>query len=220
MKCKVCGKELADDAKFCTECGNAVEPKENTYEQTVIVEDVFGSEYSHDHSRATTYCTNCGKPLMPNAEFCLNCGTRVGGNSFVPKKVGFVEAYKLYWKKYFDFSHRASVNEYWYVVLWNIIISFFLSTIQSFSGVDAITNAIFGIESTTEITALAIVVYALVWIWDLANIIPRLALVVRRLHDVGKSGFYWFMLLIPIVGWIFVLVALIRPSQQGRNQYD
>jgi len=53
----------------------------------------------------------------------------------------------------------------------------------------------------------------------LATLLPLLGVYVRRLHDVGKSGRYLFIMLIPIVGTIWFLVLVCRDSMPGENQY-
>ena len=56
-------------------------------------------------------------------------------------------------------------------------------------------------------------------IYALVVLVPSLAVTWRRLHDVGKSGAYYFFMLIPVVGWIIVLIQLCKDSQPGENQY-
>ena len=55
-------------------------------------------------------------------------------------------------------------------------------------------------------------------ILSLACIIPGIAIALRRLHDVGKSGAYYFICLVPFFGFIILLVALLKDSD-GDNQY-
>ena len=50
-------------------------------------------------------------------------------------------------------------------------------------------------------------------------LIPGLAVAIRRLHDVGRSGWWLLLVLIPIVGWIILIVFMAAPSQPGPNQY-
>ena len=207
MKCSVCGTELPSDAKFCSKCGNNVSEQEQATTNTM-------------------YCYNCGKPVDPKIQYCLNCGVKLNQeeDTYKPKKVGFVEAYQRYWKNYVNFSGRATVAEYWFVVVWNLIIGFATSALQKISGYTAWYDSLlefitFGGEFP-PIAPFAIIAAIIVYMWELANLLPGLALTVRRLHDVGKSGWYILMLLIPIVGWIFLLVALVKKSQPGRNQYD
>ncbi len=56
-------------------------------------------------------------------------------------------------------------------------------------------------------------------IYALAVFIPGLALEIRRLHDINKSGWYIFISLIPIVGWIILLVMLCQPYVDEGNEY-
>ncbi|MCU0327281.1 MAG: DUF805 domain-containing protein [Spirosomaceae bacterium] len=59
----------------------------------------------------------------------------------------------------------------------------------------------------------------LVVIYALGIIVPSLAIVVRRLHDVGKSGWFYFISLIPIIGPIWLLVLLCTDSEAGVNKW-
>jgi len=56
-------------------------------------------------------------------------------------------------------------------------------------------------------------------LWSLATLIPSLALTWRRLHDVNKSGNYFFFVLIPIVGAILLFIQLVKDSAPGANAY-
>lgn len=57
------------------------------------------------------------------------------------------------------------------------------------------------------------------YIASLACLIPMIALSVRRLHDIGKSGWYYLLILIPIVGAIVLIVWWCQDGKIGRNQY-
>lgn len=106
-------------------------------------------------------------------------------------------------KNYAVFSGRARRKEYWMFVLFNFI----------FAIVAMILDNILG-------TAIENVGYGFFYIlYALAVLIPSLAVAVRRLHDVGKSGWWIFISLIPIVGVIWLLVLLVTNSESGDNQY-
>jgi uncharacterized membrane protein YhaH (DUF805 family) len=60
---------------------------------------------------------------------------------------------------------------------------------------------------------------ALIFIYMLGSIVPSLAVLVRRLHDSGKSGWYYFVSLIPLAGPIWLLVLLATDSTPGDNEY-
>lgn len=56
-------------------------------------------------------------------------------------------------------------------------------------------------------------------LYSLAVLVPSLAVSVRRLHDVGKSGWYHLILLIPIAGWIWFFVLMVTEGDSGDNSY-
>lgn len=108
--------------------------------------------------------------------------------------VDFGLAIKLFFKNYAVFRGRASRSEYWWTVLFNFIIAVAMQALMPIlQGVDlmsAITS-----NSTTEFSAMStsgVIFTMLPLAWLLAIIIPRLALTVRRLHDVNHSG-WWVM---------------------------
>ena len=106
-------------------------------------------------------------------------------------------------KQYADFSGRARRKEYWMFVLVNII----------FSTIAVILDNIFGI-------AVEGVGYGpLYGLYTLAILIPSLAVGVRRLHDIGKSGWMLLVALIPLIGTIWLLVLLFTESNPEDNEY-
>lgn len=111
-------------------------------------------------------------------------------------------------KKYAVFEGRARRAEYWYFCLFNIIISMILSILGKAIGVFNITFGTFG----SEINILSA-------IYGLVLLIPGLAVAVRRLHDVGKSGWMILINLIPLIGTIWILILMIRNSVPGDNEY-
>lgn len=111
--------------------------------------------------------------------------------------------YLAAWKKYAVFGGRARRKEYWLFALPNAII---LSALKATS------------ESTKSETSAGLV--AVVYLaYSLAALIPALAVSVRRLHDIGKSGWWLLIGLVPLIGWIILLIFLTRDSQEGPNQY-
>jgi len=106
-------------------------------------------------------------------------------------------------KKYATFGGRARRKEYWMFVLFNVI----------FTIVALIIDSVLGTRS--EETG-----YGLFnGLYGLAVLLPSLAVLVRRLHDIGKSGWWFFIALIPLIGSIWLLVLLATDSQPGENQY-
>lgn len=108
--------------------------------------------------------------------------------------------------KYSDFTGRARRREYWNFVLISIIP---LMVIYS----------IFEVLLIMGSTTLSYIFIAIYFICALALLVPSLAALVRRLHDTGRSGWWYFIVFLPIVGAIALLVFLFQDSQPGTNQW-
>ncbi len=104
------------------------------------------------------------------------------------------EYYKRAIKKYANFEGRASRPEYWYFVLFNVIISIALGIIG-------------GRHHTLEN------------LYALFILIPGITVSVRRLHDIGKSGWMLLISLIPIIGTIWIIVLLATEGEYKENKY-
>lgn len=100
--------------------------------------------------------------------------------------------------KYADFNGRARRSEFWYYVLCNYIVIFLLAMVAAAIGEGG---------------------FVIVLIYGLAIIVPSFAMVVRRLHDVGKSGWFYFIAFIPLIGGIWLFVLECTDSDYGENQY-
>lgn len=114
-----------------------------------------------------------------------------------------MEWYLKVLKQYAVFSGRARRKEYWMFVLFSTIVSFILGLIDGAMG--TIPE-----EGSTGLLG---------GIYSLAIFIPSLAVGVRRLHDVGKSGWMLLLLFLPIIGWIWLLILHCTDSEDGENQY-
>lgn len=107
-------------------------------------------------------------------------------------------------KQYADFSGRARRAEYWMFVLFNFIFALVAAILDNILGLTIGEGVPYG------------VFYML---YGLVVLIPGLAVSVRRLHDVGKSGWMILLSIIPIVGAIWLLVLMVTDSKPGENQY-
>lgn len=106
-------------------------------------------------------------------------------------------------KQYADFKGRASRKEYWMFFLFNVIFSIAAMTLDNILGL-TISGIPYG---------------PLYLIYILAVFIPGLAVSVRRLHDVGKSGWMFLIALIPLIGAIWLLILVATDGQQGSNKW-
>lgn len=108
-----------------------------------------------------------------------------------------MEWYLKVLKQYADFEGRARRKEYWMFVLINFLISTVLSIVDRMMGLTM------GIGM----------------VYSLFVLIPGISVGVRRLHDIGKSGWWMLLLLIPILGWIWLIVLYATDSQPGDNDF-
>ena len=106
-------------------------------------------------------------------------------------------------KKYATFEGRARRKEYWFFALFNFLAILILGFIDGMAGTFS-QEAEMGLFSG---------------VYWLAIILPSIAVGVRRLHDIGKSGWWLLIGLIPLVGAIVLLVFAVFDSQRGDNQY-
>ena len=114
-------------------------------------------------------------------------------------------------RQYAVFSGRSRRSEYWYFVLFNLIFAIIAMFLDKLLG----TN--FSINTISGTVKLPYGYFYLLYL--LAVLLPSLAVAVRRLHDVGKSGWFFLICLIPIVGSIWLLVLMCIDSIPGPNQY-
>jgi uncharacterized membrane protein YhaH (DUF805 family) len=129
--------------------------------------------------------------------------------------IGFVPAFIRMWKKFATFSGRASRGEFWWAFLAYMGIEFVFGILLGAAGMD-IRAAAYGDWPYNGFGTFLLVVMSL---YGLAMIVPYLALTVRRLHDTGRAGTYWFISLIPFVGSILLLVALAGESKPEGLKY-
>jgi uncharacterized membrane protein YhaH (DUF805 family) len=106
-------------------------------------------------------------------------------------------------KNYATFSGRAQRAEYWYFVLFYLLIFIGLAIIDSVTGT---FNAETGMGLLSGICSLAL-------------FIPSLSVSVRRLHDIGKSGWWLLVGVIPLIGAIVMLIFLVKDGESGENMY-
>ena len=121
------------------------------------------------------------------------------------KKVGFFKAIKICLSKYFDFKGRARRSEYWYFFLFIIVGSVLLAFIEGlYSGLTGQFNV--------DESIFANIFYLLIGI-------PSLAVSVRRLHDIGRTGWWVLISFIPIAGSIILLIWHCIDGEKDTNIY-
>lgn len=187
--CNNCETQLLPYAKFCASCG---------------LEVVVSNEKP---------CSSCGKRNQVAASFCRHCGISLSGYTVSGKPdrersdisdgptrqgmVSFTDSVKLGFKGYFQFGGRATRAEYWWWCLFWVIVIFIATLIAGvFSG--------FGI---------------FIPLFFIGTVIPYWALLIRRLHDTNKTGWWVLTMFIPFVGSLIHLFICSQPSHKGPNKY-
>jgi uncharacterized membrane protein YhaH (DUF805 family) len=123
-------------------------------------------------------------------------------------------------KNYTNFNGRSRRTEYWMFALFNCLFLFLASILDKILGTNF--DTIFGIHLKVESQPISLHILPLGYIYliyALVVIIPSLSVSVRRLHDVGKSGWMLLIGLIPILGAIYLLILLVTDSNLAPNQY-
>ena len=121
-------------------------------------------------------------------------------------------------KHYVDFSGRARRREYWGTMLFNVLIQAGLNIILSIVATILLSSIKINGEATFSplfflLLDTPIYIYSLIWL------LPGLAVAVRRLHDIGKSGLNVLWVFLPIIGWIMLLYWFCQDSQPGENKW-
>jgi len=105
--------------------------------------------------------------------------------------MNFGDAIKLCFSKYADFNGRAKRPEFWWFVLFTFLVSLGLSMVsETVSG-----------------------------LFSLAVLVPSIAVGARRLHDTNRSGWFQLLWIIPVIGWIVLIVFCAQEGEAGDNQY-
>lgn len=236
--CTHCNAPLTDGATYCPVCGAPVSVSQD--EGTTVLSQDEGTTVLNDsgvspsgYQNAGFYSRNAGGPYTsqnsysnaPNYDTNSNSGTtyqnaqqttNYGYNNqtayaaqnmnqtpvfgSVRPQHSFVESYRLFWQNYVNFNGRSRRSDYCNVFLWNIII-----------------NGVVGLLSMIPVIGVAF--SGLAGLFAIASFLPMIALSVRRLQDTGKSGLFFLLNLIPIVGQIVLIVFYCQDSDPGNNQY-
>jgi uncharacterized membrane protein YhaH (DUF805 family) len=127
--------------------------------------------------------------------------------------IGPVDAVQRYFRKYATFTGRASRSEYWWVVLFNFVVGLVLELLALLLG--SVTSPD-GQEPGWGFYPVAIVLL----LFFLVSIVPGLALLVRRLHDINLAGWFALLILIPSIGGIVLLIMAILPPNPLGERFD
>lgn len=205
-RCPKCGNIIENDnAKFCRRCGAkqpeiACEKKEASVINPIQNEGVILNKFPN---RNRIVIDDGGQTLSSRY-----ANEEPISRSFVSPIVesenkGLFWAVKTCFRKYVTFGGRASRSEYWYFCLFNCIIS----------------TILFGLAIVINQENVSLIFLGLTFVYSLLVFLPGLAVTVRRLHDIGKNGWFYCMIFIPFVGVFILLYFLCKKGFDGTNKY-
>ena len=232
--CVNCGQQIPDGASFCTHCGatqttHMQSPEQNTAPySSPYGGSTSGTDYSYTSSyNAGQGSYNAGQGGYGAGQSSNNTagGYNMSQNNYDPTggynagqggygsygsvgggptpSMSFVEAVQTcVAQKYATFGGRARRSEYWYYTLFSLLVSLVASIVG---------GALF-VHAEGDINILSALV-------SIALFLPGLGVAIRRLHDIGKSGWWYLIALVPFIGWIVLLIFMCRDSDRGPNQF-
>jgi uncharacterized membrane protein YhaH (DUF805 family) len=142
------------------------------------------------------YCYKCGSHNQDNAKYCVDCGSLISEQK-ANSKMTFTESISTCFSKYFTFSGRASRSEYWWFLLFNLIIS----VVAGF-----IDQVIY--QEPSLFTAII----------SIGMLFPNLTVMVRRLHDTNHSG-WWYLIVLTIIGIIPFFIWTVKNGDAEINKF-
>ena len=203
MICPFCGASLLDNAKFCEECGaeqyySSAAPgfgQQPNYQQPNYQQPNYQQpNYQQPNYQQPNYQQpNYQQPAYGQSRAGMGESQRAGEPES-PIYTSFGTAVKLFFHNWNNFKGRSTRSEYWYAYLFQMIISFAISMVT-------------------------IVPYGILgYLVSLVFFVPSLAVSIRRLHDIGKSG-WWYLIVFTCVGAFVLLYWYSQPGSPVQNEF-
>ncbi len=163
------------------------------------------------------FCSECGVNLNAGSKFCANCGAILANTEIINQmdRMSFVESISTCYSKYFTFKGRASRSEYWWFILFGSGLSMLINMCfsQIYGSPLIVIDPQTGHSTTTLVYWIALITNLFV------TTIPGISAMVRRLHDTGRSG-WWYFINFTIIGIFFFIYWLAKQGDIGKNKYD
>ena len=138
----------------------------------------------------------------------------LGAEEIKHKNMTFTESVKKCFRDTFSFSGRAGREEFWWFYLFGVIASLCISAVVNGGELICLKT----MDDVMPVEMVLLVGSIFLFGLNLCIAIPQISVTVRRLHDTSHSGWWFWIMLIPIVGWIWFLVLMIKESD-GPNEY-
>ena len=134
--------------------------------------------------------------------------------------MSFGQAIASGFKKYVSWKGRATRAEYWWWTLFVFIVQIPFSIIYNVSSQAGLEAALAASDQAAYLAALFGPAYWILVLVSLVFLLPSLAVTIRRLHDIDRSGGWFWIILVPFAGSIVLLVFALLPSTPGKNRFD
>ena len=121
--------------------------------------------------------------------------------------MNFVEAVKSYFINWIDFKSRSSRSEFWWAWIFLLVVQNFTQVI-----VDYILGIVFSQNAILIVTVISILVM------QIFICIATASIIVRRLHDVNKSG-WWYLIVFTVIGVIPIIFWFCSKGTEGGNRF-
>ena len=116
------------------------------------------------------------------------------------------DGFKKFWTRAFEYRGTSSRREFWWGVLGNAIIMVILLALL------VVSLTCF----TPQINTFSIIMIALFSLFCVVELLPSITLIIRRMHDIGRSGYFIFVLFIPIIGFIWYIYLVTRRGVENK----
>lgn len=183
-------------------------------------------------SEISRFCTGCGTPLRDCDQFCGSCGASLGtaapawgdleaeNRRLRPeRRTPEVDVKWYQWwllvmqTKYAQFDGRARRKEYWFffidqlLIVWGTVTALVIAETVISGGNGLAGNGMLILPGVFNL------------VFSLATLIPGLAVTIRRLHDIGKSGWWLLIAFVPLIGALVLLLFVVREGDRETNEY-
>ena len=131
----------------------------------------------------------------------------------------FGQAIASGFKNYVSWKGRATRAEYWWWTLFIFIVTLPFNIIYNATSQGALQASLMAGDQAAYLAALFGPTYWLLVVVSLVFFLPSLAVTIRRLHDIDRSGGWFWIILVPFAGSIVLLVFALLPSTPGKNRF-
>ena len=211
MFCKKCGNKIIEGAKFCRYCGCEVGQKVRSNNEKIDQKSVAQSQQNNVEKKFTVEQALSNEAEV--SQITVHQGLPLQTQQVVISKANFTvlsDFKREFLERYFNFKGRTSRRAFLGYCLIQMLISTAIIAI-----VYLVTGKMNSIEAILYGSG---IIFFSILLTNLIFLIPNVATTVRRLHDIGKSGWWYLLIGIPFIN-LYVLYLLLSSGDKGENIY-